>query len=242
MKLDGKVALVTGGGRGIGRACAVALASEGASAAVTARSAHELQETVQLINEAGGEGVAVPADVSNKDEVEQMVHTVAEGLGPVDILVNNAGVARFAPVAEAAEDDWRLMLDVNLFGTLYCTQAVLPSMIERQRGWIINISSSSGLKGYPNQAGYCASKHAVNGFAKALALETQDQNIRVHTLCPGAVDTALARQHRDAGDAPEDWMQPEEIAETVVFLASLDGVATIDRLAIRRMKATPWYL
>jgi 3-oxoacyl-[acyl-carrier protein] reductase len=242
MKLDGKVALVTGGGRGIGRACAVALAGGGASVAVTARSAHELQETVQLINEAGGEGVAVPADVSNKDEVEQMVHTVVQGLGPVDILVNNAGVARFAPVVEATEEDWRLMLDVNLFGTLYCTQAVLPAMIERQSGWIINISSSSGLKGYPNQGGYCASKHAVNGFAKALALETQEHNIRVHTLCPGAVDTELARDHRDAGDDPEDWMQPEEIAETVVFLASLDGVATLDRIALRRMKATPWYL
>ncbi len=242
MRLQGRVALVTGGGRGIGRAVALALASDGAAVGVTARSAEQLQETVALVEEAGGECVAVPADVSQKAEVEQMARTIAGALGPVDILVNNAGVARFAPVAAADPDDWRFMLDVNLFGALYCTQAVLPSMLERKQGWIINISSSSGLKGYVEQSGYCASKHALNGFAKALALETQDHGIRVHTLCPGAVDTDMARAHRTQGDAPEDWMQPHEIAQTVVFLASLDGVATIDRIAIRRLKATPWYL
>jgi 3-oxoacyl-[acyl-carrier protein] reductase len=241
MKLRGKVALVTGGGRGIGRAIAVALAREGAAVAVTARSIEQLRETVDLVHQAGGQALAVPADIAQKAEADAMVRTVAQALGPVDILVNNAGVAAFAPILEATPEDWRRMLDVNLFGALYCTQAVLPPMIERRRGWIIHISSSSGLKGYPEQGGYCASKHALNGFAKCLALETQHHGIRVHTICPGAVDTELARAHRTQGDDPADWMRPEEIAATVVFLASLDGVATIDSIALRRLKATPWY-
>jgi len=135
---------------------------------------------------------------------------VAE-LGPVDILVNNAGVARFAPVAEAKEQDWRTMFEVNLLGALLCTQAVLPSMMERRRGWIINISSSAGIKGYVNQSGYCASKHGLLGFSKVLALETQPYGIRVHAICPGAVDTRMARTHRNIDD-PGDWMQPEEVA------------------------------
>ena len=239
MKLQGKVALVTGGGRGIGRAVALALARQGAAVAVTARSADQLAETVALVRDADGEAVAVVADIAQQDEVGQMVRTVAEALGPADILVNNAGLARFAPVVEASAEDWRLMLEVNLLGTFFVTQAVLPSMIERRRGWIINISSSAGIKGYVEQSGYCASKHALIGFAKALALETQPHGVRVHTICPGAVDTDMARTHRNIDD-PADWMQPEEIADTVVFLASQDGVAMIDNLIIRRYKATPW--
>ena len=242
MKLQDRIALVTGGGRGIGRAIAVALAREGAKVAVTARSAGQLAETVALIESAGSEGAGVPADITQGVEVAQMVRTVEQALGPVDILVNNAGIARFAPLMDAEEADWRAMFDVNLFGAFHCTQAVLPGMLERQRGWIVNLSSSSGLKGYVEQTGYCATKHALNGFAKALALETQDHGIRVHTICPGAVDTDMARSHRTQGDAPEDWMQPEEIADTVVFLVSFQGVATIDRIAMRRLKATPWYI
>jgi len=242
MKLQDRIALVTGGGRGIGRAIAVALAREGAKVAVTARSAEQLAETVALIESAGSEGAGVPADITQGAEVAQMVRTVEQALGPVDILVNNAGIARFAPLVDAEEADWRAMFDVNLFGAFHCTQAVLPGMLERQRGWIVNLSSSSGLKGYVEQTGYCATKHALNGFAKALALETQDHGIRVHTICPGAVDTDMARSHRTQGDSPEDWMQPEEIADTVVFLVSFQGVATIDRIAMRRLKATPWYI
>jgi 3-oxoacyl-[acyl-carrier protein] reductase len=239
MKLEGKVALVTGGSRGIGRATALALAREGAAVAVTGRNVRMLEETIGLVSDAGGEAVAVPADLREPDQVRQMVKTVAEALGPIDILVNNAGVARFEPVATAEPDDWRLMLEVNLLGAMLCTQAVLPSMIERGRGWIITISSSAGIKGYVEQSGYCASKHGLIGFAKALALETQPHGIRVHTICPGAVDTDMARTHRNIDD-PSDWMRPEEVAATVVFLASMDGVAMIDNVVMRRYKATPW--
>ena len=239
MKLSDRVALVTGGSRGIGRATALALAREGAAVAVTGRDAHMLEETVTLVSNAGGRAVAVAAHVREPEQVRQMVATVAEALGPVDTLVNNAGVARFEPVLTAKPADWRLMFEVNLLGAMLCTQAALPSMVERGRGWIVNIASSAGVKGYPEQAGYCASKHALIGFAKALALETQPHGIRVHTLCPGAVDTEMARTYRNYDD-PADWMQPEEIAATVVFLASMDGVAMIDSVILRRYKATPW--
>ncbi|MFP4056394.1 MAG: SDR family NAD(P)-dependent oxidoreductase [Candidatus Brocadiia bacterium] len=239
MALEGKVALVTGGGRGIGRAIALALAREGAAVAVTARSADQLDHTAQLLREAGSPALAVPADVAQPDQVRRMADQVARELGPVDILVNNAGMARFAPVLEAKAEDWRRMFEVNLLGAFLCTQAVLGSMVQRGRGWIINVSSSAGVKGYPRQSGYCASKHGLIGFAKALALETQPHGIRVHTICPGAVDTAMARTHRNIDD-PADWMQPEEVARTVVFLASLDGVAMVDCVVMRRYKATPW--
>lgn len=239
MKLSDRVALVTGGSRGIGRATALALARAGAAVAVTGRDTGKLEETIGLVSDAGGECVAVAADLRDPDEVRQMVATVAGALGPVDTLVNNAGVARFEPVVSAQAEDWRLMFEVNLLGAMLCTQAVLPAMIERRRGWIINISSSAGVKGYPGQAGYCASKHGLIGFAKALALETQPHGIRVHSLCPGAVDTDMARTYRNHDD-PADWMQPEEIADTVVFLAAMDGVAMIDNIVLRRYKATPW--
>jgi len=171
--------------------------------------------------------------------VRRMAETAIAELGPVDILVNNAGIARFAPVLEAKVEDWQAMLDVNLIGPLLCTQAVLPSMIERMRGWIINIASSSSVKGYPDQSGYCASKHALLGFAKVLALETRNTGVRVHCICPGGVDTELAGMNPSFGDRA-DLMKPEEVADVVVFLASQGGVAMIDNVVMRRYKATPW--
>ena len=239
MKLKDKVALVTGGSRGIGRAIALALTREGAAVGVTARDAEKLDETVRLIREAGGRAVAVPADIRDEGQVRQMAEAAAAELGPIDILVNNAGVARFEPVLTAKAADWQLMFEVNLLAAMRCAQAVLPSMIERSQGWIINISSSAGVKGYVEQSGYCASKHGLIGFAKALAIETQPHGIRVHSICPGAVDTDMARTHRNIDD-PADWMTPQEIADTVVFLASMDGVAMIDNIVMRRYKATPW--
>ena len=239
MKLSGRVALVTGGSRGIGRATAIALAREGASVAIAARSHDQVLETAALIAHSSCPALGIIADLRKPDDIRNMVEQTVAQLGPIDILVNNAGIARFAPVLEAKPEDWQAMFAVNLIAPLLCTQAVLPSMMARRRGWIINISSSAGIKGYVEQSGYCASKHGLLGFAKVLALETQRHGIRVHTLCPGAVDTDMARQNRNIDD-PSVWMQPEEIAETVVFLASFDGVAMIDHIVMRRFKATPW--
>jgi len=236
MKLEGKVALVTGGSRGIGRATAVALAREGASVAVAGRSRDQLDETLGLL---ATPGLAIVADVRRPDDVRAMAQKAAAALGPIDILVNNAGIARFAPVLEATVADWQAMFEVNVLGPLLCTQAVLPSMLERRRGWIINIASSSSVKGYVNQGGYCASKHALLGFAKALALETRETGVRVHCICPGGVDTDMAGLN-PSFKSRADLMRPEEIAQMVVFLASLDGVMMIDNVVLRRYKATPW--
>ncbi len=240
MKLEGRVALVTGGSRGIGRAIAVALAREGAKVAFSGRSGDHVEETMALMREpVMEERIGIIADVRRPDDVRQMVETTVAELGPVDILVNNAGIARFAPILKATVEDWQAMLDVNLIGPLLCTQAVLPSMIERKRGWIINIASSSSVKGYVDQSGYCASKHALLGFAKVLALETRNTGVRVHCICPGGVDTEMAGLNPSFDDRA-DLMKPEEVAEVVVFLAAQDGVAMIDNVVLRRYKATPW--
>lgn len=238
MKLENRVALVTGGGRGIGRAIAIALAREGARVAVAARSREQIEETVRLLPASCG-AVGITADVRRPDDVRRMADQAAAALGPIDVLVNNAGVARFAPVLEATVADWQAMFDVNVLGALLCTQAVLPSMLERRRGWIINIASSSSVKGYVDQSGYCASKHALLGFAKVLALETRGTGVRVHNICPGGVDTDMAGQN-PSFESRADLMRPEEIAELVVYLASLDGVMMIDNVVVRRYKATPW--
>jgi len=236
MRLQGRVALVTGGGRGIGRAIAQALAREGAKVAVAARSREQVEETAGLLAQPA---LGIVTDVRRPDDVRRMVEQTVAGLGPVDLLVNNAGVARFAPILQATLADWQAMFDVNVLGALLCTQAVLPSMLERRRGWIINIASSSSVKGYVDQSGYCASKHALLGFAKVLALETRNAGIRVHCICPGGVDTEMAGQN-PSFDNRSDLMRPEEIADLVVFLASLDGVMMIDNVIVRRYKATPW--
>lgn len=237
MKLDGRVALVTGGSRGIGRAIAIALAREGARVAVAGRNASLLNETLALIR--NRPVASIVADVRKPDDVRRMVETAVAELGPIDILVNNAGVARFASVLEATVQDWQAMFEVNVLGPLLCTQAVLPAMLERKRGWIINIASSSSVKGYVDQSGYCASKHALLGFAKVLALETRGTGVRVHCICPGGVDTEMAGLNPSFEDRA-DLMKPEEVAQVVVFLASQDGVAMIDNVVMRRYKATPW--
>lgn len=237
MNLEGKVALVTGGSRGIGRAITVALARAGARVAFSGRAREQMEETARLTGNPPAMGIV--ADVRKPDDVRRMVETTVAELGPIDILVNNAGIARFAPVLDARLEDWQAMFEVNVLGPLLCTQAVLPSMIERKRGWIINIASSSSLKGYPNQSGYCASKHALLGFAKALALETRHTGVRVHCICPGGVDTEMAGLNPSFEDRA-DLMKPEEIAQVVVFLASQEGVAMIDNVVMRRYKATPW--
>jgi len=239
MRLEGRVAFVTGGGRGIGRAIALALAREGARVAVTARSADQLDHTVAQVRETGGTALAVPADVSRPEQVRAAVERAVEALGPIDILVNNAGVARFAPVLQSTTEDWQVMFEVNVLGALYCVQAVLPSMIERRRGWIINVSSTSGLKAYPEQSAYCASKHALMGLTKALALETQEHGVRIHALCPATTDTEMVRGVRTT-DGPSEWIRPEELADTVVFLASFEGNAMVDTITVRRYPATPW--
>ena len=237
--LTGKVALVTGGGRGIGRAVVLRLAGAGAAVGVLARTASEVADTVRAVENQGGRALALVADVSDEAAVKAAVARCEKELGPVDILVNNAGVFHHESIENTPADVWRRLMAVNVLGTVFCSRAVLPSMRARGAGRIINIASSAGRKGYPNQSAYCASKHAQIGFTKVLALETHGAGIRVHVVNPGGVDTRLVRDNRDDVDVSE-YMRPEEIADVVCFLATQTGTATIDELMVRRVGARPF--
>lgn len=232
--LSGQVAIVTGGGRGLGRVYAQWLAKAGAAVAVMARTASELDETVALIEKAGGRAIALPADVTDAEAVERVVAEVEEQLGLVDVLVNNAGVA--GPVGPIWQNDaveWWQCMEINLRGPFLCSRAVLPGMIARRQGRIINASSGVGNSGGPYLSAYCISKGALTRFTETLAAETKEYGISVFAIGPGHVRTAMT----EAGaGSPEDekwfggyWARsfaegrdnpPERGAELVLFLAS----------------------
>lgn len=219
MRLLERVAIITGGGRGIGRAIALGYAREGAHVVVVARNVLEIQKVAAEVRAMGHRSLAIPADISDESQVEHMVRETLREFGTIDILVNNAGVARCAPVVEMKTEDWDLVLDVNLRGAFLCCRAVLPTMLANRQGWIINVSSDSGKKGWPEGSAYCASKFGLIGFSESLALEVMDRGINVNCLCPGPVVTSMSRQGRTEGDMRE-WMQPEDIVGAAIFLAS----------------------
>jgi NAD(P)-dependent dehydrogenase (short-subunit alcohol dehydrogenase family) len=193
--LEGQVAIVTGGGRGIGRATALALATAGAKVAVAARSTNQLVETVQQIEQSGGRALALTVDVTDPQGVEQMVTQVEQQLGSVDLLVNNAGIGgRSGPIRATDAETWWRVLDVNLRGAFLCAQAVLPSMTTRRRGRIVSVSSGASLGPWPYVSAYAISKAALNRFSETLALEVADDSIAVFSLDPGLVRTAMTDQ------------------------------------------------
>src|SRR5687767_10289841 len=193
MKLQNRIALITGGGRGIGRAIAFAFAQEGAEVAVAARTLEQVQ---QVANELDGKSqlkvLPVMCDVSNIRSVEQMFALVAErfGRGP-DIMVNNAGIAESAPVSRTDDELWHRHIEINLSGSFYCTRASLPGMIERGWGRIINMASIAGKTGAPYIAAYSASKHGLIGLTRSCAAEVAAKGITVNAICPGYVDTEM---------------------------------------------------
>ncbi len=231
MKLDGRVAIVTGAGRGIGRACAEMLAREGARLVLASRSAGELDEGVAAIESLGGQAIGVPTDVRDKAQVQHLVDAALDRFGQVDVLVNNAGVARHRYVLDISEEDWDLTFAVNVKGVFLCCQAVLPYMIARRAGKIINIASMAGLRGSAWKSAYCASKFAVIGFTESLAAEVGRYGINVNTICPGPVATAM-RARSYPFENPELLPQPDEVAKVALFLAS-DDSRTIHNAVIR---------
>ncbi|MEX0761491.1 MAG: SDR family oxidoreductase [Dehalococcoidia bacterium] len=225
MKLDGRVAIITGAGRGIGRAAAVAFAREGANVTLTARSTDELETAADEVREAGGEALVVQADVSQERDVTNLVQETLGRFGQVDILINNAAVnlPRIDTVdMEAAA--WRQVLDVNLTGSFLCARAVLPHMIERQSGKILNVSSIGGRRGGRGRGPYRASKAGLINLTETLAAEVMEHGITVNCVCPGGTDTEMMRQIALSGPGRQ-LMAPEEIANVLLFLASDESSA-----------------
>lgn len=214
--IKNKVALITGGGRGIGRATAIELAKEGVNVGLVGRTLENL-EKVKAELEAYDVNVAVAtADVTNLDEITKAVESIKSELGPIDILLNNAGISKFGGFMELTPEEWTNIIDVNLKGVYYTTHAVLPEMIERQTGDIINISSTAGEKGGPVTSAYSASKFGVIGLSESLMQEVRKYNIRVSTMTPSTVATEMAAELNLTDGNPEKVMQPEDLAELIV--------------------------
>lgn len=217
MKLAGRIAIVTGAGRGIGRAIAVSLAREGAAVACAARTASEIDETAERIRSGGGRAIARRTDVSREQDVDALARAVESELGPVDLLVNDAGVVARARLEATAPETWDAVLGTNLRGAYLCARAVLPGMRARRHGRIVNVSSISGRLGTAQLVAYCASKWGLNGLTKALAEEVRADGIQVNAVCPGSVEGPMLRHGLPGAKAD---MTPEDVARVVVFLAA----------------------
>lgn len=243
--LTGQHAIVTGAGSGVGKCIAQALSAHGASVTLIGRRAQPLEELADSLRAAA----VVTADVSDESQVATMFATAREKHGPVDILIANAGGAESAPLGKTTLALWNEMLAVNLTGVFLCARGALPDMVERGCGRIISIASTAGLKGYPYVSAYCAAKHGVVGFTRALAIETARNGVTVNAVCPGFTDTPMLQRSIEAicettGRAPEEvkatlmrsnpqgrLITPEEVADTTLWLLS-PGAASITGQAV----------
>lgn len=193
-ELNGQVALVTGGGVGIGRAIAKALVANHVQVAICGRRLEDLDRTAQELNAIGGEVLPLPCDVTQRVDVERTVQSVVKNFGRLDILINNAGASGRTPIQDQDDAKWLNIIAVNLTGTYLCSKLVIPHMLSQKYGRIVNLSSVLGQFGVSGYLAYCTAKHGVLGFTKALALEVAAQGITVNAICPTWVDTAMARQ------------------------------------------------
>ncbi|UOK56477.1 3-ketoacyl-ACP reductase [Bacillus sp. OVS6] len=221
--LYGKTAIITGAGRGIGRAAAIALAKEGVNLGLIGLTLSYLEKTAEELKEFGVKTAVAAADVTHLNSVELAVNDIKSALGNVDILINNAGIAKFGGFLELTPEEWESIIRVNLMGVYNATRAVLPDMIEGKAGDIINISSSAGQKGAPVTSAYSASKFAVLGLTESLMLEVRKHNIRVSALTPSTVATDLAIETNLTDGNPESVMQPEDLAEFMVAQLKLNS-------------------
>jgi NADP-dependent 3-hydroxy acid dehydrogenase YdfG len=229
--LSGKVALITGAGRGIGRAIALAFAEEGAAVALVARSRADLAGVAAEIRERGGRALAVPTDVTQDAAVESVVENVAGELGRLDVLVTSAGTASFAPVADSKPGDWDAMLALNLRAMMVCCRAALPTMMRQRSGTILNLASIAAKRALPGSAVYTATKMAVIGFSRVLAEELRPHGVRVGVLVPGAVDTPL---WDTLGSSPprDKMLRPQDVARAAVLMAALPPHASLEELTL----------
>ena len=239
MLLQDRVVIITGAGRGIGKAAALKFAAEGASVAVVSRTLSQLEEVAEAITSQGGKAAPVQADVSIESQVQEMVRRVLQAFGRIDVMVNNAALpGPEKPLVELEMSEWDIPLGINLRGSVMCSKYVLPHMFEQGSGNIINVSSTAGRRGMAGRTHYSSSKSGVIGFTQALAMEVGPRNVRVNCIVPGAINTELlvAYHHRIAGERGVSYEQvkgeaaaaaplnkvvePSEVADLMVYLAS----------------------
>jgi 3-oxoacyl-[acyl-carrier protein] reductase len=232
IRLEGKIAVVSGGSRGIGRAIARSLAAEGASVVIAARDQDALARAVDELRKEGHSIEGIVADVSVENQVHHLVQHVVHTHGTVDILINNAGVGVFKPVAELSVAEFDRMWATNMRGVFLLTKEVLPHMIRAQRGEIVNIASLAGKNSMKGGAGYCATKWALRGFASSLMLEVREHNIRVVTLFPGSVETAFSA----SGKKGSNVTQPEDVADAVLFAVTSPQRSMFSEIDVRPTK------
>jgi len=216
-KLKSKKAIITGGGRGLGKATAIALAKEGIDVAITGRNEKVLKETVSELEAFGIKAIYSVFDVSNYEDVKSGIKSIINTLGSIDILVNNAGIAAFGSFNEMDVSQWSQIIQTNLMGMYYVTKEVLPHLISQNEGDIINISSTAGLNGNANTSAYSASKFAVIGMSESLMKEVRKNNIRVCTLTPSTIATDMSIDLGIANkDSHDKVLQPEDFAELII--------------------------
>jgi NAD(P)-dependent dehydrogenase (short-subunit alcohol dehydrogenase family) len=229
-KLDGRVALITGGSKGLGFSMAKAMAGAGAKVVVVSRHLNEAREAVDaIVRETGSEGLALEKDVTDRGQVEEMTRAALERFGKIDILVNNAGINIRKPLLEFEEDEWQQVLDANLTGPYLCSQAVGRHMVEQRYGRVINMASMMSFVTLPGRVAYSSTKSALIMFTKTLALEWAPYGITVNALCPGPFETPINRVLMNDPEAYKAflakiplgrWGQPEELGGAAIFLAS----------------------
>lgn len=230
--LKNKNALITGAGKGIGRAIALALAEEGVNVALLARTQADLDQVAAEAKAFGVKTLTLTADIGNIDSVNAAVKTALDEFRTIDILINNAGVGKFGKFLDLTPEEFENIMRINLFGIYYATRATLPGMIEQQSGDIVNISSTAGLKGAPLTSAYSASKFAVIGLTESLMQEVRKHNIRVTALTPSTVATDMAKDLNLTDGNPDKVMQPEDIAELIIAQLKLNKRVVIKESSI----------
>jgi len=228
--LKNRVALVTGGGVGIGRGVAKAFAAKGARVAICGRRAQPLEETVQELETMGAQAMGIPADVTDRGDIERVVSAIVAEWGQIDILVNNAGISGRTPMDEVDDSRWLSIIQTNLTGAYLCAKIVLPHMKDPNYGRIINLSSVLGRFGVPGYSGYCTAKHGIIGFTKAVALEVAERGITVNAVCPTWVNTAMARQGIEE-TAEVLGMSAEEFRTLAIAAVPIKRMADVDEIA-----------
>jgi 3-oxoacyl-[acyl-carrier protein] reductase len=232
LRLTGQIALVTGAGRGIGRAISLSLASEGAAVVLVSRTSTELDNVQKEIVSKGGTATPMRSDITQEKDVKELFAEVRSRFGRLDILVNNAGIGKFLSVKELKVEEFDAMWSLNVRGLFLCTQQAIQFMESQKSGVIVNISSLAGKNAFVGGAGYAATKWALMGFSKCLMLEERQFNIRVVTICPGSVDTTFSG-HEAESSRTDKILSPQDVAETVLSAVLMPVRAMVSEIDIR---------